>query len=100
MATHNVPNQTFLHLCVLLFAGHPNVLTSAQLVDYLLATDRDTAAAETSKIMSRINFVSTYAFSKLLTEQLVDSPDTLPGVAKVIIRPSLISSIANGPYKG
>jgi hypothetical protein len=52
------------------------------------------------KIMARLNFVSTYAFSKLLTEQVVDDPTTLPGVAKVIIRPSLISSIAGDPYPG
>jgi hypothetical protein len=38
--------------------------------------------------------------SKLLTEQVVDDPTTLPGVAKVIVRPSLISSIANQPYPG
>jgi hypothetical protein len=81
-------------------AGHPRTLTATQLVDHLLTVPADTAAAEASKVMSRINFVSTYAFSKLLTEQLLDDPDTLPGVGKAIIRPSLISSIANDPYPG
>jgi hypothetical protein len=37
-------------------------------------TCRYTAAAEITKIMARLNFVSTYAFSKLLTEQLVGDP--------------------------
>lgn len=84
----------------LLPAGDSNKLTAAQLVDHVLTVDRNTAAAEVTKIMSRLNFVSTYGFSKLLTEQLVDDPDTLPGIAKVIIRPSLISPMAGAPYPG
>jgi hypothetical protein len=87
------------HLCPTP-AGDSKKLTAAQLVDHVLSVDRCTAAAEVTKIMSRLNFVSTYAFSKLLTEQLVDDSTTLPGVAKVIIRPSLISPMAGAPYPG
>lgn len=81
-------------------AGDLKALTACELADHLLAVDPDTAADEVQKIMARLNFVSTYAFSKLLTEQVVDDPATLPGVAKVIIRPSLISPMANDPYPG
>lgn len=95
-STDILPKQTVSYLPV----GDLKKLTAAQLVDHVMAADRDTAAKQTSKIMSHINFVSTYAFSKLLTEQLVDDPATLPGVSKVIVRPSLISPVAIEPYKG
>lgn len=89
------------HVYVLsLHAGDPRHLSHDQLTSVLLGATRDTAAAEVSHIMSRLGFISTYAFSKLLTEQLVDDPATLPGVCKSIVRPSLISSIAGAPYPG
>lgn len=50
--------------------------------------------------MGRLNFTSTYAFSKLLVEQMLDDPNCLPGVAKAIVRPSLITSVAGAPYPG
>lgn len=80
--------------------GDPRELSYAQLADLLLSMPPDTAAAEVAGIMSRLNFTSTYAFSKLLTEQLVDDAATLPGVGKAIVRPSLIASMAAGPYPG
>uniref|UniRef100_A0A383W7V3 Fatty acyl-CoA reductase n=1 Tax=Tetradesmus obliquus TaxID=3088 RepID=A0A383W7V3_TETOB len=43
--------------------------------------------------------MSTYAFGKLLTERLVGEAQ-LQGVSKVIVRPSLISSLAGDPYPG
>jgi hypothetical protein len=81
-------------------AGDPQELTYSQLTDLLLQLPAATAASEAAGIMGRLNFTSTYAFSKLLTEQLVDDPATLPGVAKAIVRPSLIASMAGGPYPG
>lgn len=60
----------------------------------------DTADQEAAAIMSRLNFTSTYAFGKLLAEQMVDDPTVLPGVAKVIVRPSLITGVAGAPYPG
>jgi hypothetical protein len=84
----------------LLPPGDPKELTYAELADLLLTLPADTAADEVSHIMARLNFTSTYAFSKLLTEQLVDDADTLPGVAKAIVRPSLIASMAGAPYPG
>lgn len=80
--------------------GDPKELTYAELADLLLTLPADTAAEEVSHIMARLNFTSTYAFSKLLTEQLVNDAATLPGVAKAIVRPSLIASMAGAPYPG
>jgi hypothetical protein len=81
-------------------AGDPKELTYNELTDSLLHTTSTIAAAEVTSIMERLNFTSTYAFSKLLTEQLIDDPATLPGVSKVIVRPSLIASMAGSPYPG
>jgi thioester reductase-like protein len=81
-------------------AGDPKELTYSELTDFLLHTNSTTAAAEVTSMMERLNFTSTYAFSKLLTEQLIDDPTTLPGVSKVIVRPSLIASMAGRPYPG
>jgi len=70
-------------------------------VEQLLSSPPDTAAAEAAALMSRLNFASTYAFGKMLTEQLVDEADILPaGVAKAIVRPSLVYSMAGAPYPG
>lgn len=60
------------------------------------AADADKHAAD---LMNGLNFTSTYAFGKLLTEQLVNEVH-LPGVSKVIVRPSLISSLSGEPYAG
>lgn len=81
-------------------AGDPKILKHAQLVDTLLALPPHTAAAEASALFKRLNFGSTYAFAKLLTELLVDDPNTLPGIGKAIVRPSLIHVMAGEPYVG
>lgn len=86
--------------CTPAAAGDPRQLTYRDLTDLLLQLPAGTATSEAAGIMGRLNFTSTYAFSKLLTEQLVDDPATLPGVAKSIVRPSLIASMAGGPYPG
>jgi len=87
-------------LCCSDASGDPCTLHYSELVDTLLAMPAETAAAEVAALMKRINFTSTYAFSKLLTEQLVDDSQALPGVSKVIVRPSLICSMAGAPYPG
>lgn len=77
------------------------MLSHADLVDVLMSLPADTAAAEASVIMSRLNMPSTYAFGKLLTEQLVDSASALPAhVSKAIVRPSLVHSMAGAPCPG
>jgi hypothetical protein len=43
-------------------SGDPKHLTAGQLAQHLLSVDPATAAAETAKIMERLNFISTYAF--------------------------------------
>ena len=80
--------------------GDPKALSYAWLGELLLSLPAKSAAAEASSIMSRLHLSSTYAFSKLLTEQMVDDPNSLPGVSKVIVRPSLIASMAGAPYPG
>jgi hypothetical protein len=63
----------------------------------MTSQEADQQAAAT---MQRLQFASTYAFGKLLTEQLVDDPATLPDVAKAIVRPSLVLAYAGSPYPG
>uniref|UniRef100_A0A383W7M2 Fatty acyl-CoA reductase n=1 Tax=Tetradesmus obliquus TaxID=3088 RepID=A0A383W7M2_TETOB len=61
---HNVPLSLPL--------SAPNeALTHSQLVEALLAMEADSADAEASALMASLNFTSTYAFGKLLTEHLV-----------------------------
>lgn len=50
--------------------------------------------------MQDLKLTSTYAYSKHLTEQLVNSTCIKPGVAKAIVRPSLIAGMAGAPYPG
>lgn len=87
-------------MCCRMPAGDPIVLTHTQLVELLRSLPPEAAASEAAALMTRLNFASTYAFGKLLTELLVDDAASLPGVAKVIVRPSLVSSLAGGPYPG
>ena len=74
-------------------------LDHSQLVDVLLSLPTEEADLQAADLMRRLNFASTYAFGKLLTEQLVDDI-YMPGVGKVIVRPSLISGLAGEPYPG
>jgi hypothetical protein len=77
------------------------MLSHTQLVELLMSLPPDTAAAEAAALMSRLNMSSTYAFGKLLTEQLVDAPGALPAhVSKAIVRPSLVNSMAGAPFPG
>lgn len=80
--------------------GDPTPLGYAYLAEFLLSLPPETAEKEAAGVLSRLNLASTYAFTKLLTEQMVDDPINLPGVSKVIVRPSLISSMLGGPYPG
>lgn len=80
--------------------GDLNVVSHSELVSLLLSLPADTAEQEAAALMARINFTSTYAFGKLLTEQLLDDLNTLPGVGKAIVRPSLITNVAGAPYPG
>lgn len=66
----------------------------------MLAMQPDQANKVTAELMQSLNFTSTYAFGKHLTEQLVDSTCIRPGVGRAIVRPSLIASIAGAPYPG
>lgn len=94
------PHSAFPHKRCCYHTGKPTALSHGQLVDLLLSLSADEAAAEASALMARLNFVSTYAFGKLLTEQLVDDPASLPGVAKAIVRPSLVTTMAGGCCPG
>lgn len=61
----------------------------------------DEAGAAVQPLLERLGFQSTsYAFVKLLTEQLVDSYDLRPRVSKVIVRPSMVTATAVQPYSG
>eukprot|EP00775_Hariotina_reticulata_P007405 gene7405-7614_t len=75
-------------------------LSHAQLVSHLLALDAAEADKQVAELMQRLNFNSTYAFGKYLTELLVDDTTVRPGVNNVIVRPSLISGLAGDPYPG
>lgn len=96
-STHRMPLPT---PCPLPATGDPHELSYAQLTDLLLSMPGEAADREVAQVMRRLNFCSTYAFSKLLTEQMVDDPAVLSGVAKAIVRPSLIASMAGAPYPG
>jgi hypothetical protein len=63
-ALHHVPLN-------LPFSAPHKTLSHGELVDALLGMDADTADAEAAALMDSINFTSTYAFGKLLTEHLV-----------------------------
>lgn len=81
-------------------AGDSTPLTHAQLVTQRMSMASAEANNHVATHMDRLHFESTYAFGKLLTEQLVNDPATLPGVATAIVRPSLVYSYAGNPYPG
>jgi hypothetical protein len=64
-ALHHVP----LYLPL---SAPDRTLTHEELVEALLAMDADVADAEAAALMGSLNFTSTYAFGKLLTEHLVN----------------------------
>jgi fatty acyl-CoA reductase len=75
-------------------------MTHTEYVAAMLAMEPDQANKHTLELMQRLDFTSTYAFGKHLTEQLVDATPIRPGVSRAIVRPSLIASIAGDPYPG
>lgn len=81
-------------------SGDFTPLTHTQLVDKLYQMTPEEADRQTALVMSRLHFSCTYAFSKILCEHLVDDPNSLPGVPKVIVRPSLVHAYAGSPYPG
>jgi hypothetical protein len=64
-ALHNVPLNLPL-------SASDKTLSHGELVEALLAMDADVADAEAAALMGNLNFTSTYAFGKLLTEHLVN----------------------------
>lgn len=66
----------------------------------MLSMDAESASRHTAELMQAHNFVSTYAFSQHLTEQLVDSTVIRPGVSRAIVRPSVVGALAQDPYPG
>lgn len=80
-------------------AGQLSV-THSDFVSAMLNQPAEDADQQTAMVMQRLNFASSYAFGKYLTELMVEEFN-LPGhVSKVMVRPSLISSIAGAPYPG
>ncbi|KAF8068243.1 fatty acyl-CoA reductase [Scenedesmus sp. PABB004] len=75
-------------------------MSHAEYVAAMLAMTPEQANKQTAELMAALNFTSTYAFGKHLTEQLVDATVIRPGVSRAIVRPSLIASIAHEPYPG
>lgn len=75
-------------------------VSHGEYVAAMLAMEPEQANKQTLELMDSLNFTSTYAFGKHLTEQLVDSTVIRPGVSRAIVRPSLIASIAGNPYPG
>ena len=56
------------------------------------------ADQQAHRLMKRLNFTSSYAFGKYLAELLVEEFPLPDQVGKVVVRPSLICSIAGAPY--
>lgn len=74
--------------------------THDQFVSALLDQPADEAERQMAMVMQQLNFESTYAFGKYLTELLVEEYPLPSSVSKVMVRPSLISSVAGEPYPG
>eukprot|EP00878_Enallax_costatus_P001418 GHUV01001568.1.p1 GENE.GHUV01001568.1~~GHUV01001568.1.p1 ORF type:complete len:569 (+),score=137.92 GHUV01001568.1:356-2062(+) len=74
--------------------------THAEFVTAMLERPAEEADQDILLVMNRLNFASSYAFGKYLTELSVEEYP-LPGrVSKVFVRPSLICSLAGAPYPG
>jgi nucleoside-diphosphate-sugar epimerase len=69
-------------------------------VDCMMGLPREAAHSHTLKIMEKVNFTSTYAFGKNLTEQLVADTPLGSSVRKAIVRPGLIAGLMGDPYPG
>lgn len=77
-----------------------NIITHDHFVTAMLNLPAEEADRQTAMVMQRLNFGSTYAFGKYLTELLVEGYPLPNRVSKAMVRPSLISSIAGEPYPG
>lgn len=77
-------------------------LSHGELVAQLLALPAGEANVQARRLMERLNFASTYAFGKHLTEQMVAGAGGAlrPGVGRAIVRPALIGGLAGAPAPG
>ncbi len=66
----------------------------------MLSLSPEEAQQKTTALMAELNFGSTYAFGKWLTEAAFMADGVLPGVRRAVVRPSLISGIAGDPWPG
>jgi fatty acyl-CoA reductase len=80
--------------------GGPTKVSYAEFVPSLFGMAPDEANALAGMVMQANGFGSTYAFGKSMTEQMVSDTPLGRGVAKAIVRPALISSLAGAPYPG
>ncbi len=85
--------------CAAADAGKLSV-THEEFVSAMLERPAEEADEQTQLVMQRLNFQSSYAFGKYLTELMVEEFLLPSRVSKAIVRPSLISSIAGAPYPG
>lgn len=65
----------------------------------ILSMDAASASQHTAELLQRLNFTSTFAFSKHLAEQLVDST-IMAGVSRAIVRSSVTAAVAQDPWPG
>lgn len=75
-------------------------MSHGEYVAAMMAMSPEQANRHTAALMQSLNYTSTYAFGKHLTEQLVNSTCIGPGISRAIVRPSLIASVAFDPYPG
>lgn len=75
-------------------------VTHDEFVSAMLERPAEEAHESTQLVMQRLNFASSYAFGKHLTELMFEEFSLPSRVSKVIVRPSLISSVAGAPYPG
>jgi fatty acyl-CoA reductase len=97
---HNSRVEERLHPLQLSLDGGHTKVGYAQFVSSLMALPPDEANALALTVMQDNSFGSTYALGKNLTELLVADTRLGRGVAKAIVRPALISSVAGAPYPG
>jgi hypothetical protein len=89
-----------LHPLQLSLNGAATPVNHAEFVAALMAMQPAEANAAADAVMQANSFGSRYAFGKNLTEQMVADTHIAPGVAKAIVRPSVICSVAGSPYPG
>lgn len=99
---NHMPRNSVVHEAVhalpLELNGQP--VGYAEFVAALMAMSSEEANAVALTLMAKHNFNSTYAFGKHLTEMMVLDTRIAPGVARAIVRPSLIAGLLGAPYPG